>query len=125
MSSPTELSTDELLEVGGAIETLIDFRDYLPPGGRLLIEMEQLRDNLRDLQQMPPSGRVHREPVRKPLNGLKDAQLSHLVDAVLILVGEFPGCIGSPDTLRHLIDVLGSIALERQARAIAEEFVAS
>jgi hypothetical protein len=123
MPSLKGLSADELLEVRGAVETLIDFRDYLPPGGRLLMEMGKIRDDIRDLLQMPPLERVHREPGRKPLTGLEDAELGRLVDAALILIAEFPGYMDR-DTLRHLIDVLGSIALEKQARAFAEEFVA-
>jgi hypothetical protein len=35
MPSLTELSTENLRDAGVAVETVIEFRDYLPPGGAL------------------------------------------------------------------------------------------
>lgn len=121
MPSLKELSTDELRVLGDAIETVIDCRDYLPPGGMLLMEAGKLRDEIRGLLLMPPLGRVTREPGRKPLDSLAGADLDRLTEAVLILTGAFPDHL-DPEMLRRLIDLHTAIVFERRTRALADQF---
>lgn len=120
MPSLKELSTDELRVAGDAIETMIDFRDYLPPGGMLLAEMGKHRDDIRDLLEMTPLERVSRDPCRKTYDGLEDADLGRLSEAVFILIRKFPGHMESPESIRRLVDVLIGIVLEKRVRACAK-----
>ena len=84
MPSLTELSIDDLRHGEDAVETLIEFRDYLPPGDALLALALTFRDDIRELLGMPVLPRVSRSPGRKPIDGLEDADLGRLNRALVI-----------------------------------------
>jgi hypothetical protein len=125
MPAITQLSTDSLREAGDAIETVIEFRGYLPQGGMLLMLAGKWRDDIRELLGMPTLDRVSRGPERKKLDTMGEADLYRLAEAVIVLVGAFKGSMDDPELPRQLTDVLGMITLERRARAGAEEARAS
>lgn len=125
MPSLPELSTANLRNAGDAIETLIEFRDYLPPGGMMLMQAGQFRDQIRALLALPAAPRVSRGPERKTLDTLEDAELERLFGAVFLLVGGLTGYMDNPELPRHLTNVFRAIIFEREARVIAEEVKAS
>jgi hypothetical protein len=125
MPAITQLSTDSLREAGDAIETVIEFRDYLPQGGMLLMLAGKWRDDIRELLGMTTLDRVSRRPDRQKLDGLEDGDLDRLAGAVILLVGAFKCHMDDPELPRQLTDVLGMITLERRARAGTEEARAS
>jgi hypothetical protein len=125
MPAITQLSTDSLREAGDAIETVIEFRDYMPFGGMLLMLAGKWRDDIREMLGMPTLDRVSRGPDRKKLGGLEDGDLDRLAGAVILLVGAFTRYMDDPELPRQLTDVLGMITLEKRARAGAEEVRAS
>jgi hypothetical protein len=125
MPGTTELSTADLRTAGDAIETVIEFRDYLPPGGMLLMLAGRWRDEIRELLAMPTLDRVSRGPDHKRLSTMDDADLYRLAEAVILLVGAFTGSMDDPELPRQLKDLLGSIVFARSARAGVEEAKAS
>ena len=125
MPSLTELSTAGLRDAGDAVETVIEFRDYLPPGGMLLMLAGRWRDDIRELLKVPPLERVSRSPERKKFDDLKAAELDRLFEAVLMLNGRFTGYMDDPELVRRLADVLAQVGSARVARVILEEAKAS
>jgi hypothetical protein len=125
MPSLTELSTADLRDAGDAVETLIDFRDYLPPGGMLLMLAGKFRDDVRELLRMPPVGRVSRSRERKHFKSMEDADLDRLGKAVAILNSRFSPCMDDPELARLIGSVLGELAFEKAARRVLEEAKAS
>ena len=120
MSSPlTELSTAELRDAGDAIETLIDFRDYLPLGGSLLTLAAKFRDDIRSLLDMEPLEGVSREPGRKNYKDMGDVDLDRLIKAVVVLHSLFPHCMAFELRWR-LATVVGEVAFEKVTRIVFE-----
>jgi hypothetical protein len=125
MPSLTELSTAELREAGDAAETLIEFAEYLPPGGMLLMLAGKFRDEIRELLRMPPLARVSRGLGRKALDGLENAELYRLTKAVNTLLGHFEPYLQDPEMVRLLATVLDGIGIEFVAQPLAERAEAS
>ena len=121
MPAITQLSTDSLREAGDAIETVIEFRDYLPQGGMLLMLAGKWRDDIREQLGVPGLDRVSRGPDHKKLSAMEDADLYRLEEAVILLVGAFTRYMDDPELPRQLKDLLGSIAFARNTRKGAEE----
>jgi len=117
----TELSRDDLRVVLAAVETLIEFRDYLPPGGMLLMLAGRFRDDIRELLGLPLLGRVSRGPERKALNDLEDADLARLSRAVVVLYPEYEAYIDDPEMIRLLARVFSEVAVVIARRATTEE----
>jgi hypothetical protein len=111
MASLTELSIDDLRHAGDAVETLIEFRDYLPPCDTLLTLAMSFRDDIRELLAMPSLDRVARGPERKPLDGLEDADLGRLSRALVILSPEFADYLTSPEMISHLAAVFSEVCV--------------
>ena len=125
MPAITQLSTDKLRIAGDSIETVIEFRDYLPPGGTLVMLAGRWRDVIRELLSVPALDRVSRGPDHKKLSAMEDADLYRLAEAVILLVGAFTGSMDDPELPRQLTDLLGSIVFARNARGGVEEAKAS
>ena len=125
MSSLTELSTAGLRDAGDAVETVIEFRDYLPADGMLLMLAGRWRDDIRELLGMPPLGPVKRGPKIKAIEGITDSDLDRLFEAALMLNGRFTGYMDDPELVRRLSDVLAQVGSARVARVIPEEAKAS
>jgi hypothetical protein len=125
MPSLSELSKAKLRDAGDAIETVIEFRDYLPPGGMLLMLAGRWRDDIRELLDMPPLERVSRGKHRKPLGSLEPEDLERLAQAVILLVGSLTGYMDDPELSSRLTDLLGTLAFEQRARVVTEGAKAS
>ncbi len=125
MPSLTELSTAELRDAGDAAETLIEFAEYLPPSGMLLVLAGKFRDDIRKLLGMPPLARVSRGLGRKTLDGLKNAELGRLTKAVNTLTGHFVPYLKDPEMVRLLGTVLDGIGIELAAQPLVERAEAS
>jgi hypothetical protein len=121
MPAITQLSTDKLRIAGDSIETVIEFRDYLPQGGMLLMLAGRWRDDIRELLALPTLGRATHGPERKKLSTLDESDLYRLAEAVIVLVGEFKSSMDDPELHAQLTDFLGAIVIERNTRAGAEE----
>jgi hypothetical protein len=111
MASLTELSLDDLRHAGDAVETLIEFRDYLPPGRRLLTLALAFRDDIRQLLAMPTLERVSRSPEHRPLDGLEDVDLTRLSKALVILSPEFADYLTNPEMISRLAAVFGEVTV--------------
>ena len=121
MRSLTELPTAELRDAGDATETLIEFRDYLPHGGMLLMLAGRFRDDIRELLGMPSLGRVTRSQERKKYDSMKDADLDRLGKAAAILNSRFAGYMDDPELARLIGNVLAEVAFENAGRLVHEE----
>ena len=102
MPSLTELSTAQLRDAGDAVETLIDFRGYLLPGGMLLMLAGKFRDDIRELLGMPPLERVSRGQERKKYDSMKDAEVDRLGKAVAILNSVFAPYMDDADEWQYM-----------------------
>jgi hypothetical protein len=111
MSSLTELSTAELRDAGDAVETLIEFRDYLPLGGMLLMLAGRFRDAVRKELGVPSVPRVTRGPELKRLQQLKDDDLDALAYAVGDLVTRLRRVIEDAELGRLLDEVNAELLL--------------
>jgi hypothetical protein len=125
MPSLTELSTEDLRDAGVAVETVIEFRDYLPPDRALLERAGKLRDDIRELLALPEAPRVSRSPERRMLRDMADADLDRLVKAVHTLLSRFEDYVEDAGMSRHLATVLSALGFELVARTMAEEAKAS
>ena len=125
MPSLTELSTAELRDAGDAAETLIEFAEYLPPGGMLLMLAGKFRDDIRELLRMPPLARVSRGLGRKTVDGLENAELGRLTKAVNTLLGHFEPHLQDPEMVRLLGTVLDGSGSNLSHSPLAERAVAS
>lgn len=125
MPSLTELSTAQLRDAGDAVETLIDFRGYLLPGGMLLMLAGKFRDDIRELLGMPPLERVSRGQERKKYDSMKDAEVDRLGKAVAILNSVFAPYMDDAELVRLIRNVLAEVAFEKAGRRVLEEAKAS
>lgn len=125
MPSLTELSTAGLRDAGDAVETVIEFRDYLPPGGMLLMLAGKFRDDIRELLGMPALGRVSRGQERTKYDSMKDAEVDRLGKAVAILNSVFAPYMDDPELVRLIRNVLAEVAFEKAGRRVLEEAKAS
>jgi hypothetical protein len=111
MASLTDLSLGELRQMGDAVETLIEFRDYLPRGGMLLMLAGKFRDHIRELLGMPSLGRLSRGPERKALTGLADADLVRLSKALVVLCPECASYVDDPEMNRLLAEAFDEVTV--------------
>jgi hypothetical protein len=116
----TELSTEELRDAGNALETLIDLREWLPPGDMFLERVSKLRDDIRELLALPAAPRVSCGAERKMLADMKDADVDRLVKALNTLMSRFEDCIEDAELWRHLATVLSALGFELVERTMKE-----
>jgi hypothetical protein len=89
MPSLTELSKAELRDAGDAIETLIEFRDYLPGSdGVLLVVATRWAEDIREALGLPPLWYVE-AGARKPLEDLGLKDLKRLDKAAELILSRF------------------------------------
>jgi hypothetical protein len=125
MPSVTNLPLDDLRDAGDAVETLIEFRDHLPPGGMLLMLAGRFRDDLRELLGMPALGRVTRGPVRKTLGDLTDGGLDRLDRALGTLLGRYTRYVDDPELISLLGELHGAVSAKLAERGRVAEAKAS
>lgn len=120
MTQITELPTADLRDAGDAIETLIDLRAYLPPGGMLIMLAGKLRDDIRDMLEVRPLEPAERGSEVKPLGDLEDTDLDRLDKAVVVLLGRFTRFMDDPEMQPLLTALQARLAVELFARAQAK-----
>jgi hypothetical protein len=125
MPTLSDLPMDHLRAAGDAIETVIDFRAYLPTDGMLIILAGRFRDDIREELGVPPLNPAGRGPERKPLDDLEDADLDRLFEALVILNGHFTRYMDDPELPKCLADVLARVGYARAARIVTAEAKAS
>jgi hypothetical protein len=125
MRTIADLPKDDLRVAGDAIETVIEFRAYLPTDGMMIILAGRFRDDIREELGVPPLTPAGRGPERKLLDDMEDADLGRLLEAVLILNGRFTGYMDDPELPKCLADVLARVGHVRTARIVALEAKAS
>lgn len=121
MRTIADLSKDNLRVAGDAIETMIEFRAYLPTDGMLVILSGKFRDDIREELGVPPLTPAGLGPERKRLDDLEDADLDRLFEAVLVLNGRFTGHMDDPELPKCLADVLARVGHARTARISTAE----
>ena len=124
MPALSDLPLDHLRVAGDAIETVIEFRAYLPTDGMLIMLSGKFRDDIREELGVPPNP-ASGGPERKRLEDLEDANLERLFGALVILDGRFTGYMDDPELPKCLADVLARAGYARAARIVAAEARAS
>jgi hypothetical protein len=122
MRSLAELPADVLQVARDAADTLIRFREYLPPGGMLVMLAGRLRDDVREALEMEPLPRAYRGRERRSLDELTSVELDTVAGAASILLQDrFTNCMDDPalaPLLRELHRALDGQKAERaQIRA--------
>jgi hypothetical protein len=122
MRSLAELPADVLQVARDAADTLIRFREYLPPGGMLVMLAGRLRDDVREALEMEPLPRAYRGRERRSLDELTSVELDTVAGAASILLQDrFTTCMDDPalaPLLRELHRALDGQKAERaQIRA--------
>ena len=116
----TDLPIADLRTAGDAIETLIDFRAYTPPGYGFLITLAgKFRDDIRDVLEMPLLEHAYRGHEVKSLDNLAAEELDHLAKAVDVLVGRFTPFMDDPE----LVIQLGALHEHLRAETARREAV--
>jgi hypothetical protein len=110
MRSLTELSIDDLRTAGDAIETVIEFRENLPPGELLVMLAERFRDDIREVLKMKPPERAHCGQEIKALADLEAGALDRLTQAVDVLLGRFARFMEDPELTVQLGSLRGMLA---------------
>jgi hypothetical protein len=105
MPSLAELPIADLRVAGDAVETVIEFRAYLPPGEMLVMVAGRFRDDIRELLRVPRLEPAHRGAEVKPLDSLESADLYRTAKAVGVLVGRFTPYIEDPELITLLSDL--------------------
>jgi hypothetical protein len=118
MPSLTELPTDALQVARDAADTLVRFREFLPPGGMLVMLTGRLRDDVREALEMEPLPRAYRSRERRSLDELTSVELDTVAGAVSILLQDrFTSCMDDPALAPLLREVLGALDEQKAERA--------
>jgi hypothetical protein len=105
MRSLTELPIADLRVAGDAVETVIEFGAYLPPGEMLVMVAGRFRDDIREQLRVPHLEPAHRGTEVKPLDNLGSADRYRFAEAVGILVGRFTPFMDDPELITLLSDL--------------------
>lgn len=118
----SELPKADLRAAGDAIETLIEFRAYLPPAGPLVTLAGKFRDDIRDELGLPLPERPSRGLEVKPLSELAEEEFGKLSKAVGMLVGRFTPWIDDPELIAGLSEMHQLLSVQAAERVqLAEE----
>ena len=123
MGDLSELPITDLRTAGDAIETLIEFRAYLPPEEVKATVCGRFRDDIRELLGLPIPERAERGYEERFLPELDDEGFNHLLHAVGTLVGRFTPFMDDPELvilLKTLHDLLTVEEARRDALKAAE-----
>jgi hypothetical protein len=118
-----DLPITDLRLAGDTIETVIEFRAYLPPGEHLVVFAGSFRDDIRELLGMPELGVARRGTEVKPLSEMNDEDFGTLCQAVAVLLGQFTVWMDDPELvilLNALHDLLTGDEARRDALKEAE-----
>jgi hypothetical protein len=122
----TDLPTDALEVARDSAESLMAFKEYLPPGSLLLLLLSKFRDdtgNLLDLEHepLPQRGRV-----RRSLDELTSLELGSVAGATIILLQErFTSVMGDPALPRLLREFHGDLNRQKAERAALRASIAT
>lgn len=97
MGDLSELPITDLRTAGDAIETLIEFRAYLPQEEVKARVCGRFRDDIRELLGLPVPERAERGDEEKFLPELDGAGFDRLLHSVGILVGQFTPFMDDPE----------------------------
>jgi hypothetical protein len=117
----TDLAIADRRTAGDAIETVIDFGDYLPSDGKLLMLATLFGDDIRDALGLPTLERVKRGPDLKPLEEMDLTDLDRLDKAVETLLGPYTKFMDDPELIAGLTElgekvIIALIAAKAQDR---------
>lgn len=102
MRSLAELPIDDLRTAGDAIETVIEFRDYLPPAEMLVMLAGRFRDDIREMLAVPRLEPASRGTEVRSLDELENAELYRAAKAVGVLTGRFTPFMDDPELIALL-----------------------
>jgi hypothetical protein len=118
MRSLTELPADVLQVARDAADVLIRFREYLPPGGMLVMLAGRLRDDVREALEMEPLPRAYRGRERRSLDELTSVELDTVAGAASILLqARFMDCMDDPALAPLLRELNGALDEQKAERA--------
>jgi hypothetical protein len=118
MRSLAELPADVLQVARDAADTLVRFREFLPPGGMLVMLVGRLRDDVREALEMEPLPRAYRGRERRSLDELTSVELDTVAGAVSILLQDrFTSRMDDPALAPLLREVLGALDKQKAERA--------
>jgi hypothetical protein len=110
-----DLPITDLRFAGDSIETVIEFRAYLPQGEKLVMFAGMFRDDIRDLLGMPERAAAEGGAEVKPLSEMSDEDFGNLFAAVAVLVGQSAKWMDDPK-LVILLNALHDLLTVEEAR---------
>ena len=113
----------DLRLAGDAVETLIEFRAYLPPDEKLVMFAGTFRDDIRELLGMPELAVAKRGAEVEPLSEMPNEDFTNLFQSVAVLIGKFTTWMDDPELvilLKTLHDLLRMEETRRDALKAAE-----
>jgi hypothetical protein len=117
MPALTELPEDALRVAYEVAGVLIRFRDYLPPGGLLVMLAGKFRDDVGDALELEPGEPAYRGRERRSLDELTSVELDSLDGAVGLLLSRFTACMDDPELAPLLRELRGLLADQKAERA--------
>jgi hypothetical protein len=118
-----DLPITDLRLAGDAVETLIEFRAYLPPDEKLVMFAGTFRDDIRELLGMPELAVAKRGAEVEPLSEMPNEDFTNLFQSVAVLIGKFTTWMDDPELvilLKTLHDLLRTEETRRDALKAAE-----
>ena len=118
-----DLPITDLRLAGDAVETLIEFRAYLPPDEKLVMFAGTFRDDIRELLGMPELAVAKRGAEVEPLSEMPNEDFTNLFQSVAVLIGKFTTWMDDPELvilLKTLHDLLRMEETRRDALKAAE-----
>jgi len=117
MPALAELPSDALHVAHEAASVLIRFRDFLPPGGLLVMLAGKFRDDLGEALELEPGERAYRGRDLRSLDELTSVELDTLDGAVGILLSRFTAYMDDPELAPLLRNLRGPLADQKAERA--------
>ncbi len=119
----TDLPIADLRVAGDAVETLIDFRAYLPPEGMLIMLAGKFRDDIRDALGMKRLEPAYRGGEIRSLGSLTTVALDQLAKAAGVLLGRFTPFIDDPELITLLSGLHETLRIQTSKRGQPREEV--
>jgi hypothetical protein len=116
MRALTELPADALHVAHEAAGVLIRFREFLPPGGLLVMLAGKFRDDVGDVLGLEPGERAYRGRDKRSLDELTSVELDSLDGAVGILLSRFTTYMDDPALAPLLRELSGPLADQKAER---------
>ena len=125
MRSAAHLDPDALLVALESAETLLKFRDFMPPGGLLVVVLGKFRDDLRDALEMEAVEHALRGHHSRALDELDTFGLCAMAGAIMILrQPRFTRVMDDPALPEKLEEMEAELTTRKRTLALLRETAA-